>query len=133
MNDAIALKISISGFLVASFFTMALACCCIVLCMRRIANTRVATSRPFMSPCHIGLSPEALGKLPTFAHQPSVEKNLECVICLSELLDGENGRRLPPCGHSFHVDCVDVWFKTHSTCPTCRTAIDSGFSDITVV
>jgi Ring finger domain len=130
MNDVIALKISIGGFLVAASFTMVLACCCIVLCMRRIANTRVATSRPFMFPCHVGLSPKALVKLPTFVHQSSAENNSECVICLSELLDGESGRQLPLCGHSFHADCIDVWFKTHSTCPTCRMEIDSGFSDI---
>lgn len=131
MNDTIALKISVVGFLVATFISMALACCCIVLCMQRMSSNRVITSRPLMPPCHdVGLSPKTLATLPTFVHRSVMVVNLECVICLAELLDGENGRWLPRCGHSFHVDCVDLWLKSHSTCPTCRTAIDSGYSDV---
>lgn len=24
------------------------------------------------------------------------------------------------CNHVFHKDCIDVWFRTHITCPECR-------------
>ncbi|KAJ4820822.1 RING-H2 finger protein ATL3 [Rhynchospora pubera] len=130
MNSTIALKISIGGFLAAAAFSMVLACCCIVLCMRVIANTRVITPRTLMPLCHVGVSPKTLTLLPMFVYRSSVEENLECVICLSELLDGENGRWIPQCGHHFHADCVDVWFQSHSTCPICRTMIDTGYSDI---
>uniref|UniRef100_J3LBC5 RING-type E3 ubiquitin transferase n=1 Tax=Oryza brachyantha TaxID=4533 RepID=J3LBC5_ORYBR len=33
---------------------------------------------------------------------------------------GELVRQLPACGHLFHVDCIDMWLHSHSTCPLCR-------------
>ncbi|XP_052210896.1 RING-H2 finger protein ATL5-like [Diospyros lotus] len=48
---------------------------------------------------------------------------LECAVCLSELEDGELFRILPKCGHSFHVDCIDMWFDSHSNCPLCRAPV----------
>jgi E3 ubiquitin-protein ligase ATL6/9/15/31/42/55 len=29
-------------------------------------------------------------------------------------------RILNYCTHSFHNTCIDTWFATHVTCPTCR-------------
>ncbi|GLJ09592.1 hypothetical protein SUGI_0112450 [Cryptomeria japonica] len=48
------------------------------------------------------------------------EQGLECPICLSEFEEKEKGRILPACNHSFHVDCIDRWFESQSTCPICR-------------
>jgi len=45
---------------------------------------------------------------------------LECAVCLSEVADGEKVRTLPKCGHGFHVECIDMWFHSHDTCPLCR-------------
>jgi hypothetical protein len=28
-----------------------------------------------------------------------------------------------PCGHHFHVECVQPWFLRHQTCPNCRTEV----------
>lgn len=47
----------------------------------------------------------------------------ECVICLSELEEGESVRVLPSCKHAFHVPCVDQWFTGHANCPVCRSPI----------
>lgn len=47
---------------------------------------------------------------------------VECAVCLAEMCDGETGRLLPGCGHSFHVACIDRWFRANSTCPLCRAA-----------
>jgi hypothetical protein len=47
----------------------------------------------------------------------------DCAVCLSEFAEGETGRLLPRCRHSFHTECIDMWFHTHSTCPLCRTAV----------
>ncbi|KAI3867459.1 hypothetical protein MKX03_010039 [Papaver bracteatum] len=48
---------------------------------------------------------------------------LECAVCLSEFEENEIGRILPKCKHSFHVECIDMWFHSHSTCPLCRTPV----------
>ncbi|VAH17728.1 unnamed protein product [Triticum turgidum subsp. durum] len=30
---------------------------------------------------------------------------------------------MPQCGHGFHVDCVDTWLRSNSSCPSCRRPI----------
>lgn len=50
---------------------------------------------------------------------------LECAVCLSDLVDGDKARILPRCNHGFHVDCIDMWFQSHSTCPLCRNTVGS--------
>ena len=47
----------------------------------------------------------------------------ECAVCLSELADGEKVRALPSCGHVFHVECVDAWLRSRTTCPLCRAEV----------
>lgn len=57
--------------------------------------------------------------LPVFVH--GGDGAVECAVCLAEMTDGERGRLLPGCGHRFHVECIDKWFRTNSTCPICRS------------
>ncbi|KAI4355351.1 hypothetical protein L6164_004132 [Bauhinia variegata] len=76
-----------------------------------------------------GLDPAVLRSLPVLVFQPKEFKDgLECAVCLSELVQGEKARILPECNHGFHVDCIDMWFQSHSTCPLCRSHVDSGSS-----
>jgi len=44
-----------------------------------------------------------------------------CSICLEA--DRECFETLP-CGHAFHVVCINKWFKNINTCPLCRTTIN---------
>ncbi|RCV15764.1 hypothetical protein SEVIR_3G086000v4 [Setaria viridis] len=48
----------------------------------------------------------------------------QCVICLGLVQVGEVVRRLPACKHLFHVECIDMWLRSHSTCPICRAAVE---------
>ncbi len=52
-----------------------------------------------------------------------VEPHRECAVCLSEFEAEDSLRLLPKCKHIFHLECIDVWFQSHSTCPLCRAAI----------
>ncbi|RWV86263.1 hypothetical protein GW17_00051858 [Ensete ventricosum] len=45
-----------------------------------------------------------------------------CSICLSDYKDADVLRRLPDCGHLFHLDCVDPWLRSHRSCPNCRSS-----------
>lgn len=71
-----------------------------------------------------GLTSFELSSLPiVFFRQDSCKDGLECSICLSELVKGDKARLLPKCNHSFHVECIDMWFQSHSTCPICRNTV----------
>ncbi|KAI3836231.1 hypothetical protein MKX03_029214 [Papaver bracteatum] len=48
------------------------------------------------------------------------KQGLECSVCLSKFEDTEVLRLLPKCKHAFHINCVDQWLESHSSCPLCR-------------
>ena len=48
------------------------------------------------------------------------ENNTTCAICQDVLSNGQMARSLHHCRHIFHQSCVDTWFESHVTCPTCR-------------
>jgi Ring finger domain len=46
----------------------------------------------------------------------------ECPVCRDCIC--ETASKLP-CGHFFHMDCIQEWFLSHSTCPVCRNNLDN--------
>ncbi|KAK9742696.1 hypothetical protein RND81_03G191700 [Saponaria officinalis] len=48
----------------------------------------------------------------------------ECAVCLAEFSDEESLRLMPNCEHAFHIDCIDTWLVTHSSCPLCRSTMN---------
>ncbi|KAL1554644.1 RING-type E3 ubiquitin transferase [Salvia divinorum] len=44
----------------------------------------------------------------------------ECAICLSEYAIGERIRILEKCRHGFHMQCIERWLNSCSSCPICR-------------
>ncbi|KAL5129035.1 RING-H2 finger protein ATL5 [Glycine soja] len=76
--------------------------------------------------CSKGLDSATLSAIPLFVQGPEKTEEteeLECVICLSVIEEGEIGRRLPKCGHAFHMECIDMWLSLHCNCPICRAPI----------
>uniref|UniRef100_A0A5B7BYM5 RING-type E3 ubiquitin transferase n=1 Tax=Davidia involucrata TaxID=16924 RepID=A0A5B7BYM5_DAVIN len=61
----------------------------------------------------------------TFKPNPSNKTTLYCAVCLHDVSHGERYRKLPKCNHCFHVDCIDPWFQSHSTCPLCRRQVSA--------
>ncbi|GMP87614.1 hypothetical protein CsSME_00039916 [Camellia sinensis var. sinensis] len=76
------------------------------------------------SPHRRGLERVVLMTLPTFFYNSVVHPSpLECSVCLAEFGDNDLCRVLPKCNHCFHIDCVDMWFYSHTNCPLCRTRV----------
>lgn len=78
-------------------------------------------------PITVGLDKAVVDSLPTFIYKVSEifhEEAMECAVCLCEFEEKEKGRLLPKCNHSFHTDCIDMWFLSHTTCPLCRTSAE---------
>ncbi|KAK2406667.1 RING-H2 finger protein ATL2 [Trifolium repens] len=72
----------------------------------------------------IGLEVSILKSLPVLVFKPEDFKDgLECAVCLCDIVEGEKTRLLPKCNHGFHLDCIDMWFQSHSTCPLCRNLV----------
>lgn len=73
-----------------------------------------------------GIKPSVLRSIPVVDFDSREFKDdVECVVCLSNLVDGDKARLLPSCNHWFHADCIDSWFRSHSTCPICRKRVVS--------
>ncbi|XP_057443641.1 RING-H2 finger protein ATL29-like [Lotus japonicus] len=83
------------------------------------------------SPNYRGLDPSLLQTFPTFLYasvknlRKGKNYSLECAICLLEFEDDSLLRLLTACCHVFHQDCIDLWLRSHKTCPVCRVDLDS--------
>ncbi|XWS60708.1 hypothetical protein CRYUN_Cryun07bG0058900 [Craigia yunnanensis] len=69
-----------------------------------------------------GLDQSVIDDLPVFYYKDimGLKKPFDCAVCLCELLDHDKLRLLPMCSHAFHIDCIDTWLLSNSTCPLCR-------------
>jgi len=51
-------------------------------------------------------------------------KQVECVVCLEEYVDGVSKVMSLPCGHEFHAECITPWLTTRRrTCPICKNDV----------
>ncbi|KAK5273617.1 hypothetical protein LTR96_000217 [Exophiala xenobiotica] len=77
------------------------------------------------------VSPKAQARTPPPSEKSSPAKftrrkrytgrQVECVVCLEEYVDGESQVMSLPCGHEFHAECITPWLVTRRrTCPICK-------------
>lgn len=66
----------------------------------------------------------------TYGNATVDEEEATCIICLQDYVEGSEIRVLS-CGHHFHKDCADQWFKIQATCPLCVRSISEEYPDIT--
>lgn len=50
-------------------------------------------------------------------------RETQCSVCLAEYEPDERLQKIPPCGHTFHINCIDHWLSTNTTCPLCRVSL----------
>ncbi|KAL1553824.1 RING-type E3 ubiquitin transferase [Salvia divinorum] len=77
-----------------------------------------------------GLDQSFIDTLPVFNYKAIIglKDPFDCAVCLSEFEVEDTLRLLPKCSHAFHVDCIDTWLLSHSTCPICRASLEQEFS-----
>ncbi|KAF9663589.1 hypothetical protein SADUNF_Sadunf17G0067200 [Salix dunnii] len=79
-----------------------------------------------------GLDQAFIDALPVFQYKEIVglKEPFDCAVCLCEFSDKDKLRLLPMCSHAFHINCIDTWLLSNSTCPLCRGTLFSpaGFS-----
>ncbi|XP_027356873.1 putative RING-H2 finger protein ATL12 [Abrus precatorius] len=75
-----------------------------------------------------GIDKQVIQTLPffNFSSLKGSKQGLECTVCLSKFEETEILRLLPKCKHAFHMDCIDKWLESHSTCPLCRQRVEAG-------
>ncbi|CAN1127754.1 RING-H2 finger protein ATL80 [Linum perenne] len=102
--------------------------CALICVLGLVAVVRCAWIRPSGTPppprpsaANKGIKKKILRSLPkqTFSADYAA-KFSDCAICLAEFAVGDEIRLLPQCGHGFHVNCIDTWLGSHSSCPSCR-------------
>ncbi|KAE8730255.1 RING-H2 finger protein ATL46 [Hibiscus syriacus] len=72
-----------------------------------------------------GLDQSFIDALPVFLYKEimGLKEPFDCAVCLCEFLEEDRLRLLPLCSHAFHIDCIDTWLMSNSTCPLCRGTI----------
>ncbi|KAG5059282.1 hypothetical protein AAZX31_01G031100 [Glycine max] len=78
-----------------------------------------------------GLDQAFIDALPVFFYKEIIglKEPFDCAVCLCEFLEQDKLRLLPMCNHAFHIECIDTWLLSNSTCPLCRgTLYSPGFA-----
>ncbi|KAK4789377.1 hypothetical protein SAY86_020696 [Trapa natans] len=73
-----------------------------------------------------GLDQSIIDALPIFLYREIVgglSEPFDCPVCLCEFSGKDKLRLLPLCSHAFHIDCIDTWLLSNSTCPLCRRSL----------
>jgi len=71
-----------------------------------------------------GIKKEVREMLPVVVFKESfLIHETQCSVCLADYQPEERLQRIPPCGHTFHIDCIDHWLSKNTTCPLCRVSL----------
>lgn len=72
-----------------------------------------------------GLDQAFIDALPVFLYKEIVgaKEPFDCAVCLCEFSEEDKLRLLPVCSHAFHINCIDTWLLSNSTCPLCRGSL----------
>ncbi|KAJ8769974.1 hypothetical protein K2173_009056 [Erythroxylum novogranatense] len=72
----------------------------------------------------LGLKKELREMLPIIVYKESFSvRDTQCPVCLGDYQAEDRLQRIPSCGHTYHMDCIDNWLANHTTCPLCRLSL----------
>ncbi|KAG9151276.1 hypothetical protein Leryth_002828 [Lithospermum erythrorhizon] len=100
----------------------ALICILGLIAVARCAWLRRLSGGATTTTANKGVKKKVLNSLPKETYRND-DVLVECAICLMEFVEGDEMRLLPQCGHGFHVQCIDTWLGSHSSCPSCRQVL----------
>ncbi|TKY55180.1 RING-H2 finger protein ATL46 [Spatholobus suberectus] len=74
-----------------------------------------------------GLDQALIDALPVFHYQDLLgsKEPFDCAVCLCGFSEEDKLRLLPMCTHAFHMNCLDTWLLSNSTCPLCRASLSN--------
>jgi Ring finger domain len=77
-----------------------------------------ASRSPRATPNNVKLSRSVIAG--SIYQRDANDMDIDCVVCLGQLQEGEKVVKLPLCHHLFHEKCINLWICRNSTCPLCR-------------
>ncbi len=71
-----------------------------------------------------GLPEAQINNLPVeiFHKENENAESESCSICIDEYEQNHSLKKLP-CGHRFHIKCIDEWLRISNSCPNCKAEI----------
>ncbi|PWA60529.1 Zinc finger, RING/FYVE/PHD-type [Artemisia annua] len=77
-----------------------------------------------------GLDQSFIDSLPVFDYKniTGIKDPFDCAVCLCEFSPHDKLRLIPICSHAFHIQCIDTWLLSNSTCPLCRANLSLGLN-----
>lgn len=142
-SSAINLSMTVLGFAVSVLFIIFV--CIRLLCARlQFRDPRTGRLQPSILQREFngleqevnGMEPLEVAAFPIMKFNNEVfvsRENAICTVCLGEYEEKDILRVLPTCGHAFHINCIDVWLRQHSTCPVCRVSLRGSYGRRTVI
>ncbi|MCL7047715.1 hypothetical protein MKW94_025558 [Papaver nudicaule] len=92
--------------------------------MRAITYNLNGTSDSVPRVSESGLNKEFREMLPIVIFNESFSvRDTQCSVCLADYLADDKLQQIPSCAHTFHMECIDHWLSTHTTCPLCRLSL----------
>ncbi|OIW17720.1 hypothetical protein TanjilG_29070 [Lupinus angustifolius] len=75
-----------------------------------------------------GLDQALIDSLPIFYYHDllGLKEPFDCAVCLCEFSNQDKLRLVPTCSHAFHMNCLDTWLLSNSTCPLCRATLSTS-------
>lgn len=139
ISSGINLSMTVLGFAVSVMFIMFV--CIRLLCarlhlrdpiIRRIESSIFQRGFGGFERGFNGVEAVIVDTFPIIKYNHEMFSSIEdavCTVCLGEYEEKDILRVLPTCGHAFHINCIDVWLRQHSTCPVCRLSLRANFDE----